>query len=258
MFLHSVLFAYGRHTITESWYVDATIGINRLYYIHSGSVTFRHPDGDITLTPGQLYLLPQNLEFQPVFPLTSPVDHSYFDFITVGEIDFSQFLCINPKSDDILSRALEFALSVTDTYHTGDGFALAKTALDALLYALLNTQKLTLIIHGRLNSVLSYISEHYSEDISLEQLSDICFLSKKYFIRYFRQETGFTPYQYIKKIRLTHAISQLRLGNPIQKIAESVGYESASALSKAIKKEYGKSPEKFRQTLSPDSFFNSH
>ena len=254
MFLHSVLFAYGRHTITESWYVDAAIGINRLYYIHSGSVTFRHPEGDITLTPGNLYLLPQNLEFQPVFPLLSPVDHSYFDFITVGEIDFSSFLCIKPTSDAILSHALDFAISVTNAHQTGDGFALAKTALDALLYSLLNAQKLKPVHHNRLESVLNYISEHYSDDITLEQLSDICFLSKKYFIRYFCQQTGFTPYQYIKKIRLTHAISQLRSGHTLQKIAESVGYESASALSKAIKKEYGKSPEKFRQTLSPDSF----
>ena len=89
-------------------------------------------------------------------------------------------------------------------------------------------------------------------------LIQFCFLSKKYFIRLFHQETGFTPYQYIKKIRLTHAISQLRSGNRMEEIAESVGYESASALSKAIKKEFGKSPAFFRQTLSPDSLRINH
>jgi len=78
--------------------------------------------GNYLLKPGFLYLLPQNQKFKPIFSVPSQIDHSFFDFITVPQIDLAEFLDINPQKHPILYQALSFALSVTDAYHyTGTG-----------------------------------------------------------------------------------------------------------------------------------------
>lgn len=102
--------------------------------------------------------------------------------------------------------------------------------------------------HHRLSKVIDYIGQHLDEDISLEKLSDVFFISKFHFHRLFTAYTGLSLQQYIRWLRLKRAAHQLiaTKDQAIINIAINAGFESHEAFSRAFKKECGLSPNEFR------------
>lgn len=92
-----------------------------------------------------------------------------------------------------------------------------------------------------------YINEHYSEDIPIERLSAMSGLSVYYFIRVFRQETGYTPHEYIISRRMASARYLLKCTELTTKeICFSTGFSSESVFCNAFKKQHGMSPQSYR------------
>ncbi|MEN8168407.1 MAG: AraC family transcriptional regulator [Pseudomonadota bacterium] len=82
---------------------------------------------------------------------------------------------------------------------------------------------------------------------SLEALAAVANMSRARFAANFRKRVGTTPMAYLSDWRLSIARSLLRRGKPVQRIAEEVGYGSASALSRAFTSRTGLSPIQWRQ-----------
>ena len=53
--------------------------------------------------------------------------------------------------------------------------------------------------------VQNYIHEHYSQELSVELLASIVFLSPDYLSRLFKKATGKSLYQYIRQFRMEKA-----------------------------------------------------
>ena len=108
----------------------------------------------------------------------------------------------------------------------------------------------------RMAGMLSYIEQHYTEDISIAVLSERFFISEFYLCRLFKEYTGKTIFAYIIELRIKHAQRMLRLTNtPIKKIAQASGYGSLSAFGKAFHATTGVSPREYRKgngALLPD------
>lgn len=49
---------------------------------------------------------------------------------------------------------------------------------------------------------IDYIMEHLEEEISIEEVADYCHLSKFYFSRVFKAETGESIYAFIKRLKM--------------------------------------------------------
>lgn len=95
--------------------------------------------------------------------------------------------------------------------------------------------------------VKQYISNHYKEDLSLNQLADIVYLSPKYLSGIFSQTTGISINRYIKNIRMENAQELLLNTNmKIRDIGITVGYPNISYFCKLFQEEFGISPEKYR------------
>jgi AraC-like DNA-binding protein len=95
--------------------------------------------------------------------------------------------------------------------------------------------------------VVSYIMEHLSEDVSLEELAKKASLSPFYFSRLFKKETGFTPHDYILTTRINHAKFLLLTSSlSIKDICFQLGFSSESAFCTAFKKKIGETPSEFR------------
>lgn len=93
-----------------------------------------------------------------------------------------------------------------------------------------------------------YISHHYSEDISLDELSQMFFLSKKQIINTIKGMTGLTYRQYVIYLRLIQAENLIaNSDNSIFDIAQSVGYNSENGFYQAFKKMFGDTPEGYRK-----------
>lgn len=95
-----------------------------------------------------------------------------------------------------------------------------------------------------IRSVILYLNNHYTEDISLTVLAEKFFLSKYYLCRAFQKATGLTVHEYIQKKRLTR-VQELRLdGLTIGEAATLSGFKSYSSFYRAYMNEFGISPQK--------------
>lgn len=99
-----------------------------------------------------------------------------------------------------------------------------------------------------LEKIVQYIQEHYSEQITLELMSEKFFINASYLSRAFKVEFGENFIDYVNKIRIEKACRLM--SNPVLKnyeISEMVGYENTNYFSKLFKKLTGLSPTEYRE-----------
>lgn len=100
----------------------------------------------------------------------------------------------------------------------------------------------------RLNTVLTYISAHYQEKISVEHLAKMCYLTESHFCRLFKNAVGQSAVSYINELRIEKASILLRnTDESISEISEHAGFEDANYFARVFKKIKGKSPAAFRR-----------
>lgn len=101
----------------------------------------------------------------------------------------------------------------------------------------------------RLNSVksvLDYISDNYSDSISLGHLARIAGMNPRYFCRYFRSMTGRTPIDYLNYYRVECACEMLSTKNiSIKETAISCGFSDESYFVKTFRKYKNTTPKQF-------------
>jgi len=95
--------------------------------------------------------------------------------------------------------------------------------------------------------IKSFIDEHYADNINLTIISESLQISTFYMAHVFREETGYSPIQYMINRRMGEAQSLLiQTDLPIRSIAQAVGYENINYFNQQFKKQTGFSPGKFR------------
>lgn len=94
----------------------------------------------------------------------------------------------------------------------------------------------------------SYIRDHISGHISLDEVARFVHLSPSYFSRLFKSETGQTFSEYLQTIRIDRAKSLLKLEQySLTQIAEQVGFFDQSHFIKAFKQATGVTPGLYRR-----------
>ena len=95
---------------------------------------------------------------------------------------------------------------------------------------------------------INYIHANFSENLSLEKLSEISCISISALERRFKKHLGRTPSQYINEVRLREARRLvIETDIPISQIAFQCGFIDPSYFSKRFCKTYGKPPSKLRK-----------
>ncbi len=94
----------------------------------------------------------------------------------------------------------------------------------------------------------SYIYEHYSEDISVEKLAELVYLSPGYFSYIFKKETGDTVSRFIRNYRMEQAKKLLSdTSMKIVQICKETGFSNVSYFCKNFREYCGCSPEQYRK-----------
>ncbi len=95
---------------------------------------------------------------------------------------------------------------------------------------------------------LQYIEENCLWLRGIDTVAHECDLSEPYICRIFRKYHNTPPYKYLIKCKMSHAASLL-LGDDllVKEISARVGFDDPYHFSKAFKKYYGVSPDKFRE-----------
>ena len=98
-----------------------------------------------------------------------------------------------------------------------------------------------------MNSAMTYINEHYMDDISLEDVALFAGFSKYYFSRMFKQFSGLPFSEYLTRKRLNVASDLLvRTNQPIREIAVSSGFGSTATFNRTFREHKNCTPSQFR------------
>lgn len=94
---------------------------------------------------------------------------------------------------------------------------------------------------------LRYMNQHFFEEVTLGKLARISCMSERSFQRHFRQSLGYSPMEYLLKIRLRHVQEQLITSDAeIGTIALNCGFYDSNYLCKKFKAVFGLTPSEFR------------
>ncbi|WP_130838249.1 AraC family transcriptional regulator [Lachnoclostridium sp. Marseille-P6806] len=97
-------------------------------------------------------------------------------------------------------------------------------------------------------NALDYLEENFATALSLDELCRALSVSKYYLAHCFKEQTRFSPYEYLITRRLSYAKSLLRsTAQPIGQIASLCGFSSASYFIQTFKKREGMTPGDYRQ-----------
>lgn len=91
-------------------------------------------------------------------------------------------------------------------------------------------------------SIITYINNHITDQLSLDSLSEQFYLSKTQLARIFRKATGSPVWDYIMVKRLLLARQLIRAGESSAEACRKCGFGDYSCFFRAYKKRYGISP----------------
>lgn len=96
--------------------------------------------------------------------------------------------------------------------------------------------------------VREYISRNLQKNLTVQELADCMHMSPSHFSRVFKQQTGFSPYDYVLIVRLNRAKEYLqRTSMTVSEIAYETGFNSESNFIYFFTTNVGISPGKFRK-----------
>lgn len=222
--------------------------------------------GDIIfVSSGQLHSIAQkeqemmeyeNILFKPSLLKSSGYDMCYDTFINPflsGSLHISPLLDNSlPYHGDIISIIRKID-ALCDQRNYGYQIAL-KGYLFQMFYVLLshceknNRKSSSQKSLDKTKRILSYIAEHYQEEITIETIASHCYYSKSYFMKFFKDNIGMSFVQYLKEYRLEIAAKQLSTtSDSISDIALDAGFDNLSYFNRCFKEKYGITPGRYRK-----------
>lgn len=99
--------------------------------------------------------------------------------------------------------------------------------------------------------VTKYVEENYMTDVSISEIADSMFMTSEALIRAFRRHTGFTPYAYLKRYRISCAEALLlNTDLSVKEIAGKVGYKSVSNFIAEFRSVKKITPKRYRTEVN--------
>lgn len=99
-----------------------------------------------------------------------------------------------------------------------------------------------------IHEAIAFIEQNFQNDISVEDIAEVCGLNRSYFGKIFKETLGRSPQEFLMNYRMVKATELLKLTQlSISEISNAVGYANPLHFSRAFKNVYGESPRIWRQ-----------
>jgi AraC-like DNA-binding protein len=103
---------------------------------------------------------------------------------------------------------------------------------------------------NKIEVIYNHINEHFSEHISLDEISELVSMTVPAFCRYFKKSTGKTFTKLVNEYRVVHATKLLAESNiSIADVSFECGFNNFSHFNKLFKNFTGKSASKYRSEM---------
>lgn len=244
-----------QHVIVGSeWKYDhSTAPFSRLYYVKSGYAKMFFNGETIEMLPGNVYLIPSDVDFSYRCEEGDTLEKIYFHiFITTPEK--YDLLSTLPPGVYGLSFAEAEAEDLFPLYSQNNYHSLLKIKSIVYRTAIAFYDKFgqtdTAIKHysETVREAINYIQIHFSAKFNVQNMADELFVSKSKISKQFKQEIGMTISQYNEDLVFSRA-KMLLLQNkvPIQRISATLGFCDQFYFSRRFKKKFGISPAQYRK-----------
>lgn len=206
-----------------------------IHYVRKGYGKFRRGGKEYDLKPGQAFvILPGEITYY-IADENDPWEYYWLSFAGSLAEKFSNLECpiITPSAEIFVDPVIQAQEGNVSTE-----FVLSKLYL--LFGELFNEEHSS--EQNISKRIARYIRHNYMENLSLDTLSEMANLDRRYLTRIFKEETGQSIHPYILSIRCAKATEFLKLGYSVKQTANMVGYPDAYTFSKMFKKHMGFSP----------------
>lgn len=270
------------------WHWHAEIEI---IIVNHGEVYFMTDDQKIRLKAGQGILVNQNI-MHSVHPVNSDCNcslysttfHPSFLFGYGNTVMSGKYLApilsspvfrtmLLDEQDTVSAQIMDLVNSVIAVNMTKKyGYELATKSYLCQLWVILleyvipqNIQKhkntnLSLD-ESRVKEAIMYIEDHYSERVTLDDLSASIHISKSECCRCFKRTLQITPIEYLMKYRIFKAANMIQKDDPhshsISDLAFAVGFNNASYFNKVFRQYLNCTPSEYKRNIRNDPTENS-
>lgn len=233
-----------------------------IYFLVSGNRKYFVQNTIYTLNPNQVVIFKPNIPHQVTVNLNIPYERR---LLYVTPQLFSEISKFNPHLKKIINKQLftlskedfdeasEFVSKITKEFEQNDIYSqdiIKNLICELLMFIDRHNDAANRIINKedlRIQSVIDYILEHYSEHISLSDCAKIACMHYNTFSAFFQKSTSLGFKEFLTRIRIDKGRELLeKTDYSISKIADLTGFSTATHFSSTFKAINRISPREYR------------
>lgn len=244
------------------WHSTAhTHHFTELFYVTRGNGKFLVEDDSFSVKVNDLIIVNPNVTHTEL-----GIPGTTFEYVVLGiqglqfqPSESGQHFNYNKYNLSSYEKELQFCLHalINELRSKEDYYeAVCQNLYEILIYYIFRKTKTELSIASskkitkECRFIEEYINEHYTEDITLQTLSDLTFMNKYYLVHAFKNYKGTSPINYLIDKRIEESQHLLANTNyPVSKISDQIGFSSQSYFSQVFRKHTGLTPNQYRKSI---------
>ncbi|WP_439135203.1 cupin domain-containing protein [Pseudomaricurvus sp.] len=168
-----------------------------------------------------------------------------------------KFVCVETSDNDAIYNTAQWLFQEAFQDDQGKQVVINRLCDVFMVYLLrhvvdqgtVNIALLTACSHSSLAPLMVQLQENLEQDWTVNSMAEAVAMSRSKFAALFKETVGQAPMDYLTDLRMTKAQGLLKMQRPVSLVANTVGYEDASSLTRVFKKRFG---------LTPKQWLNKH
>ncbi|MBQ3000779.1 MAG: AraC family transcriptional regulator [Oscillospiraceae bacterium] len=213
-----------------------------LHYVTRGTGLYESDGKRFSVRPGEIFIVHPAEVARYTASDTDPWEYIWVGFQCSRQFAplLKPYIIPMPNAEQLFSKIADCGSSSAREW-----------TICSLLYQLFvqlscqNTQG-TLLQDNYVSRAINFIASNYSQPLHVAEIAGDLGLSRHYFCRIFKEQTGLSPQEYIVSHRMERAAELLSVYHlPQKEVALLTGYPDVYSFSRMFKRKFGISPGQY-------------